>query len=136
MRNELENSEPTSTTPTTITAALVECVSHRVAMGVPLDLALAGESVTEKDYKEHLEQNPGLAAIEGAAKRRFVEQAIGAMQRVENPSANIRWLLERTYPEVFARSREDEAVEKKRLPTIVGISEEELAEMRAQAAKF
>jgi hypothetical protein len=120
-----------------ITVALVERVSHCIAMGIPLDLALAGESVTEEDYKEHLEQNPEFAAIEGKAKCKFIEDAIGALLRVENPSTNIRWLLERVYPEIFAkpgRDREQDAVvEKKRLPTIVGWTEEEVEEMRRQA---
>ena len=113
----------------------MERVSQRVAKGIPLELALAGESVTEEDYKEHLEQNPKLAAIEGAAKCRFLEEAIGGLLRGDNASANIRWLLERVYPDLFTRSREDEveAAEEKRLPTIVGMTEEEIEEMQAAA---
>ena len=132
---EIENSEPIPTPTPLITAALVERVSQRIAMGISLGLALAGESVTRENYKEHLKEHPEFAAIEGAARRRFIEDAIGALMRVENPSTNIRWLLERVYPEIFASRRgdQDAAEEEKRPPTIVGWTEEELEEARRQA---
>lgn len=139
MMNHLEgeNSDPTPTSTSTITVALVERVSQRIAKGIPLDLALAGESVTEEDYKEQLEQNPAFAAIEGKAKCKFIEDAVSGLLRAEKPSANIRWLLERLYPDVFGKSggdREQDEVEgKKRQPTIVGWTDEELEEARRRA---
>ncbi|HTV42052.1 MAG TPA: hypothetical protein VMF08_15895 [Candidatus Sulfotelmatobacter sp.] len=140
MIDQIEDSEPASTLTSTetgtetVTVAFVERISHRVAMGIPLDLALAGESVTEENYKEHLEADPELARIEGAARCRFVEQAIAALLAVENPSTNIRWLLERLYPEEFClRRAADDAEKEKPRQTILGVPEEFTEQMRAEA---
>lgn len=93
-----------SLVPTTgpkVTVALVERVSDRVATGVPLSCALAGEPVSLAEYEEHLREHPELAALEGVAKRKFIQKAVGVLLTAKDSSANIRWLLERLYPDVF-----------------------------------
>ncbi len=89
-----------------VTVALVERVSDRLATGVPLVLALAGEPVSCAEFEEHLRENPGLADQLGIAKRKFLQNAIKVLLDSKNASANIRWLLERFYPEVFDGQRE------------------------------
>ena len=85
----------------TVTVALVERVSDRLATGVPLALALAGEPVGCAEYEEQLRQHPELAAHEGVAKRKFLQNLIKRLLNAEDSSANIRWLLERLYADVF-----------------------------------
>lgn len=125
-----------------ITVALVKRVSKRISTGVPPDLALAGELVSRSDYQEHLSKNPELAALEQAAKREFLQSLIGMLLEAKDSSANIRWLLERIYPEIFSRNRKNqEAIRgddgvKRGISPIVGVSEEEYLAMVESAAKL
>jgi hypothetical protein len=89
-----------------VTAALVDRVAERVATGVPLVHALAGEPLSLEDYEERLREHPDLAAMEGVAKRKFIQKTVGILLSAKDSSANIRWLLERLYPEVFGLRRE------------------------------
>lgn len=93
-----------------VTVALVERVSDRLATGVPLSLALAGEPVSCAEYEEHLRQHPELAGQLGVAKRKFLQNAIKVLLDSKNASANVRWLLEWLYPDAFDRPREGEGV--------------------------
>jgi hypothetical protein len=128
-----------TTTETEITVELVDRVSERVATGVPLDLALAGEPVSVEEYEEHLRQHPELAAREGVAKRMFLQKTVGALltNGDASTSANIRWLLERLYPDVFERGREgkrDEATVEP-IQTIRGVPEEVLNLVREEVQR-
>ena len=89
-----------------VTVALVERVFDRLATGVPLGLALAGEGVSCAEFGEYLRRHPELADQLGVAKRKFLQNAIKILLDSKNASANIRWLLERFYPEAFDRQSE------------------------------
>ena len=113
---------PTTTeSDSNITVALVERVSDRVATGVPLSLALAGEPVSGAEYEEHLRQHPALAAHEGVAKRKFLQNAIKMLMKAKDSSANTRWLLERLYPDVFRGQQQSESVTVN-VATVTGMS--------------
>ncbi|HEY1788281.1 MAG TPA: hypothetical protein VGJ73_09010 [Verrucomicrobiae bacterium] len=126
------------TVETDVTVELVDRVSERVGTGVPLDLALAGEAVSLADYKRHLSKHPDLAGREGVAKRKLLQKLVDMLLTSEDAStsANIRWLLERLYPEVFGRNREKDEVEEEPYQTIRGVPEEELNRWRAEAQKL
>jgi hypothetical protein len=120
-----------------VTVALVERVGDRVASGVSLDDALAGEGVGVEGYKEQLRKHPDLAALEGVAKRKFVQKVVGILLSAKDSSANIRWLLERLYPDVFGR--EGERVQGEvavNVTTIAGMSEEEVRLLREDAKRL
>jgi hypothetical protein len=85
----------------TVTVELVQRVSERVAIGIPLQYAVAGEGVSCAEYEEHLREHPELKTIQDVTTREFLEDCIQALLQAKNPSANIRWLLERLYPEDF-----------------------------------
>jgi hypothetical protein len=87
------------------TVALVQRVSKRVAIGIPLELAVAGEGLIRTVYEELLRKHPELAIIQDVAKREFLEVCIRTLLQAKNPSANIRWLLERLYPDDFGKLR-------------------------------
>ncbi len=123
----------TPNSPAAITAALVERVSDRIATGFPLELALAGESVSRADYEQQLREHPEFANLANVAKRKFLQSAIAVLLNARDSSANIRWLLERLYPEVFSRNRESEDVKSGKansgISPIVGVSDEEYLAM-------
>ncbi|HTV40240.1 MAG TPA: hypothetical protein VMF08_06680 [Candidatus Sulfotelmatobacter sp.] len=104
------NSPTTTDSESNITVALVQRVSDRLAGGVPLTLALAGEPATCAEYEEQLRQRPELAAHEGVAKRKFLQNTVKKLMNAKDSSANIRWLLERLYPEVFQGQPPSESV--------------------------
>jgi hypothetical protein len=120
-----------------ITVALVERVSERVAKGVPLRLAAAREGLSRADYEECLRRHPELALRQDSANGEFVEFCIRKLLDVEDPSSNIRWLLERLNPDLFAdrKARESGSVAAS-VPTIVGMTEEELRQFREAAKRL
>ena len=102
---------PTAPEPeSNVTVALVERVADRMATGVPLSLALAGEALSRAEYEEQMRRHPELADHEGVAKRKFLQNAIKILLAGKDSSANIRWLLERLYPDVFDRQQASENV--------------------------
>ena len=113
-----------------IDIALVDRVSERLAMGMPLRIALAGEPVTRAEYKNHLLQHPELAAREDIAKQNLLQNAFDVMLAGENAAANFRWLLERVYPDVVG-GPDDESAKPKQ--TILGLPEEVLEQIREKA---
>jgi len=115
-----------------ITPALVDRVSQRLAMGMPLKIALAGEGVKRAEYKEHLRQHPELEELQDIAKRKFLENAFNVMLDGENAAANFRWLIELVYPNVLG-SENDESAKPNQKQTIVGLPEETLERMREYA---
>ena len=116
-----------------ITAELVGRVSQRVAMGIPLRLALAGEPVGCAEYEEHLRQHPKLAVLEDVAKLRFLENAMNILLNGQNAAGNFRWLIELVYSGLFAEAREEGAEPAPQKQTILGVPEEALEEARRKA---
>jgi hypothetical protein len=94
-----------------ITPALVMRVSERLALGMPLRIALAGEPVTRAEYKDYLLAHPELAGLQDVAKQKFLESAFDVLLDGETAAANYRWLIELVYQGVIG-SREDESWQK------------------------
>jgi hypothetical protein len=86
-----------------VTIELVQRVSERVAIGIPLELAVAGEGLSREEYEGQLRERPELATIQDVTIREFIEDCIRKLLQAKDPSANIRWLLERLYPEIFGK---------------------------------
>jgi hypothetical protein len=116
------NLPATTESESNISVALVERVSDRIATGVPLSLALAGEALSRAEYEELLRRNPELAAHEAVAKRKFLQNAITILLAGNDSAANMRWLLERLYPDVFGGRRESVTVNVSSVTGISGIS--------------
>ena len=120
-----------------ITPDLVRKVSERLASGIPLRLALAGEGVTVVDYKEHLFKHPELQAILDIEKRKFLENAINMLLECENRGVHIRWLLERFYPHALKpEPGEGEADENEKPKTVAGVPEKFILLFREQAKRL
>jgi hypothetical protein len=120
-----------------VTVALVERVSERVAKGVPIRLAAAREGLRRAEYEELLRGRPELALRQDAANGEFVEFCIRKLLDVEDPSSNIRWLLERLNPDMFAdrKGREGEGVAVS-ATTVEGMSEDELRQFQEAAKRL
>ena len=132
---------PTTTaeSESNVMVALVERVADRVATGVPLGLALAGEKLSRAEYEEHLRRNPELAAHEAVAKRKFLQNAIKILLAGKDSAANMRWLLERLYPDVFGGQRESVTVNVAAvtgMSGISGMSEEYVKALQEDAKKL
>jgi len=82
-----------------ITVELIHRVSKLVARGVPIRLALQAESVTFDAYKKHLQRHPELAAIQAAAKIKFLQVCTDVISAKGGPT--LRWLLERRHSRDF-----------------------------------
>ncbi|HEV2319961.1 MAG TPA: hypothetical protein VGV18_09435 [Verrucomicrobiae bacterium] len=116
-----------------VTVELVERVSRRVGLGIPLLLALAGEGVSCAEYEERLRGDARLADLDHLAKRQVQEYFIAKLLGVEDPSSNIRWLLERIQSDALNGPRESAAVN---VPTVAGMSEEELRLFQEEAKRL
>ena len=124
-----------------IDAALLERVADRIGTGVPLSLALAGESVSCAEYQEHLRRNPELAGLEGMARRKFFQNLVKMLLDAKDPTASCRWLLKRLYPEVMINqppgaAGNNNSVAVNVTTTIAGMSEDELKAFREEAATY
>jgi hypothetical protein len=97
-----------------ITPALIMRVSERLALGMPLRIALAGEPVTRAEYKDYLLAHPELAGLQDVAKQKFLESAFDVLLDGETAAANYRWLIELIYKGVIGYD-EDAQQEKERL---------------------
>ncbi len=117
-----------------IDSVLVDRVAECLAMGIPLNIALAGEGVTRAEYKEQLARDPELQSRQDVAKKNFLKNSINMLLEGENRGANIRWLLELVYPDTFANP-DGNAESPKTKPTILGLSEEEVRLLRENASK-
>ena len=137
MKIESEKSSPMNLDPEArITAELVDRVSQRVAMGIPLRLALAGEPVSCVEYEEHLRKHPELAVLEDVAKRRFLENAMNILLNGENAAGNFRWLIELVYSGIIASPKESEPAKPKEQPGPYVMSEEYLKMLQEEAKKL
>ncbi|HEV2327959.1 MAG TPA: hypothetical protein VGY56_04115 [Verrucomicrobiae bacterium] len=115
---------------------LVKRVSERLATGIPLRLALAGEGVTVPEYKEHLLNHPELQAILDIEKRKFLENAINMLLECENRGVHIRWILERFYPHALAPDPGCVEDEDDKPKTVAGVPEKFIALFREEARRL
>jgi hypothetical protein len=91
-----------------ITLAVVKRVATRIGRGLTLNLALAAENkstINEETWKKALQAHPEFSPHYEAGKGKFLDWA---MQRlaVSKELANLKWLLERRHPDLFARPAE------------------------------
>ena len=112
---------------------LVERVSRRLAMGMPLKIALAGEGVKRAEYKDFLLRHPEMEDLQDVAKQKFLENAFEIMLEGEQAAGNFRWLIELVYRGVVGGDEDQPTTQK---PTILGIPEEIVEQMRRNAQKF
>ena len=116
-----------------ITPALVNRVSERLAMGIPLRIALAGEPVTRAEYKDYLMEHPELAVLQDVAKRKFLENAFNVLLEGENAPANFRWLIELVYQGIVGCDEDNPAKPQK---SILGLSDEAIERIRQNAKQL
>lgn len=116
-----------------ITPALVDRVSERLAMGMPLKMALAGESVTRAEYKDALDRHPELQDLQELGKRKVLENAYHILLQGDQAQANWRWLIELVYKDIIG-SQDDDSPNQKQ--TIFGFPEEVLNQIREHAKQL
>ena len=83
-------------------------MSARVGRGLTLKLALAAENkltVNEETWKKALAAHPEFSPHYEAGKGKFLDWATERLAK-SSELQNIRWLLERRFPELFARPAE------------------------------
>jgi hypothetical protein len=88
-----------------VTIELVHRVSARVAKGIPVRTALADEPVSYSAYRQQLRRHPELAAIQAAAKIKFLDTTFDMI--FSKPNALVRWILERRHPDIVRPISED-----------------------------
>jgi hypothetical protein len=122
--------------PQQITLAVVERVAKRFGHGMPLKDALALENnsqINPDSWHKALQRKPQFVHPFEAAKADFLEKALTRLSESED-LANLRWLLERRYPELFARPAQTQVnVNQTNQPTIVGLPNDILARVREYA---
>jgi hypothetical protein len=122
-----------------VTPDLVHRVSKLVAKGIPTRIALEGEPVTAAAYKKHLQRHPELAAIQAAAKIKFLDVTTDLIASKSN--SMLRWLLEHRFAHVFCNSNDDEesddaseSAPQSKTQTLAGVPEHLVDELRKQAS--
>ncbi|HEX3626619.1 MAG TPA: hypothetical protein VH280_14485 [Verrucomicrobiae bacterium] len=90
-----------------ITPELVHRVSGHVAKGIPIKVALKSEFISYHAYRKHLQRHPELAAIQAAAKVKFLDITIDSI--CAKPGPTLRWLLERRHSDVFGPNADNES---------------------------
>ncbi|HEX3624773.1 MAG TPA: hypothetical protein VH280_05030 [Verrucomicrobiae bacterium] len=129
-----ETSPPANVKPNAkVTAALVDRVAERLAMGMPLKIALAGENVTCAEYKDALRESPELQDLQDLGKRKVLENAYSILLQGDQAPANWRWLIEIVYKDVLGSQDEDFPKQKQ---TIFGFPEEILNQIRENAKRL
>ncbi|HEV2330967.1 MAG TPA: hypothetical protein VGY56_19470 [Verrucomicrobiae bacterium] len=113
-----------------VTPALVDRVSERLAMGMPLKMALAGENLTRAEYKDALQKHPELQDLQELGKRKVLENAYSILLQGDQAPANWRWLIELIYKDIIGGQDEDFPNQKQ---TIFGFPEEVLNQIREHA---
>lgn len=91
-----------------ITLEVVRRVSHRVGRGLTLKLALVAENkltVNEETWKKALAAHPEFSPLYEAGKGKFLDMATQRLAK-SGELQNLRWLLERRFPDLFARPAE------------------------------
>lgn len=110
-------------------------VIERVENGIPVKIAIGGEGVALDAYLEYLRAHPKLEALQGTARRKFMERAVSAMLGEEKPGVSYRWLLEHCHTDLLAQPG-DESTESKQRSVIGGMTEEEVRQLQEEARKL
>jgi hypothetical protein len=86
-----------------VTPAVVKRVAARFALGVPLRYALVLEEprITPGAFEKALQRDPKLSAHMHKAKAQFLFDSCKRLT-AHPETANLRWLLTRRFPELFA----------------------------------
>lgn len=89
-----------------VTMALVERIGLRVSKGIPIDYALALEDgdVSPDAFQKALQREPKLSAHFAKFKAVFVAEACERLSAGE--MADLKWLLVRRHPDIFAMPSE------------------------------
>jgi hypothetical protein len=125
------NASANGTRKSRVSSALVMRVVQRVENGLPVKIAIAGESVTLDEYRQYLREHPKLEALQETARRTFMERAVNAMLDEEKPAASYRWLLEHCHPDLLAQP--DETGPAAGPQTVAGLSDEFIERVREYA---
>jgi hypothetical protein len=102
----------------TVTKAVVERIGQRMSIGLPLDYALALEEtdISEDCFHKALQRDEKLSTHLKRFKAKFIAEACTRLTISE--TADLRWLLVRRHPEIFAMPSE-KAEEKSRGDAVV-----------------
>jgi hypothetical protein len=117
-----------------ITLAVVKRVAARVGRGVPLEHALAAENkstINKETWKKALAAHAEFSPLYAAGKGKFLDSATKRLAE-SSESADLKWLLERRHPDLFARPAEV-SVEVNNSTTITGLNEDVLEQARIVA---
>lgn len=89
-----------------VTLAVVERVGNRMALGLPLDYALALEDsiITVDCFHKALQRDEKLSTHLTRFKAKFIEASCARLAISE--TADLRWLLLRRHPDIFAMPSE------------------------------
>lgn len=113
---------------------MVKRVSNRVGRGLTLELALAAENkegINLECWHKALQRHPDLSTHYAAGKGQFLDYATKRLAGGE--TADLRWLLERRHPDLFAKPSEQPSVHVSNHTTIQ--LPEELLERARELAK-
>lgn len=114
-----------------ITLAVVKRVAARIGRGVPLEHALAAENkstINKETWKKALQAHPEFSPHYDAGKGKFLDRATQRLARSKE-LANLKWLLERRFPDLFARPAEV-SVEVNNTTHISGLADDVLEQAR------
>jgi hypothetical protein len=89
-----------------VTLAVVERVGNRMALGLPLDYALALEDgiITVDCFHKALQRDEKLSTHLTRFKAKFIEASCARLAISE--TSDLRWLLLRRHPDIFAMPSE------------------------------
>jgi hypothetical protein len=89
-----------------VTLAVVERIGQRMAIGLPLDYALALEDadISEDCFHKALQRDTKLSTHLKRYKAKFIAEACTRLTISE--TADLRWLLLRRHPDIFAMPSE------------------------------
>lgn len=118
-----------------VTMAMVERVGTRVSKGLPITYALALEDadVTLDAFHKALERNPKLSTHLARYKAKFIELAVEKLTNGE--MADLKWLLVRRHPDIFAMPSEREAKPEGAADTVVAGMQELINRSRELAKR-
>src|SRR6185312_13490677 len=83
-------------------------VADRIGRGLTLELALAAEgkaTVNKETWKKALAAHREFSPLYEAAKGKFLDRATQRLA-ASKENADLKWLLERRHPDLFARPAE------------------------------
>ncbi len=114
-----------------ITLAVVKRVASRVGRGVPLEHALAAENkitINKETWKKCLSAHPEFSPHYEAGKGKFLDRATQRLV-ASKELANLKWLLERRHPDLFA-SPAEVSVSVNNTTNISGLADDVLEQAR------